>query len=158
MMKRAERKATEDEIAAKYRDLSILQVRARRLASEEAATGVVAVVRFSVRNAWSTITCDGPPCCPNGWFLETTEGEYVVLDSWHFLSATADRRFPGTIVDIVLWPRSNRVVAATATGDPVVASDLVPESLARLDSQRGECVVYSWDDLPEEARAELNTV
>ena len=155
-MKRTERTATISEREAKYRDLSLFQRRVRRGAQEEAANGMVVVLSFGVRRAWSQITCSGPPCCPNAWFIETIDSEYVVVDSWLFLTATPDGHFPGDSVEIVMWPRSKRLISAAAHGEPVQL-DTSMEAMIDLEPQYADVREYQWDELPERVRSAIAT-
>ncbi len=154
-MTHTERAATAEELAEKYRDLSLLQLRARRNARAEARTGTVVTMSFSVRRVWSQITCSGPPCCPNAWFIETDDSEYVSIDSWHFLNATTEGLFPGRLVEVVVWPVSGRVIRAKATGDPIPVSGVPSEALVDLQNQYCECRVLEWNDLPQSVRVVL---
>ena len=112
---------------------------------------------FSVRRVWSQITCGGPPCCPNAWFIETEIFSLTTSRSTplHLLSPTAEGLFPGRLVDVVMWPVSRRVVRAQATGASVQVSDVSSKALLDLQNQYDECNVLEWDDLPENVRGIL---
>jgi hypothetical protein len=119
-MRSERRNLSPDERALKFKGLSLFQRGCRRLAREEASAGWVEVLTFRIRRAWCLITCSGPPCCPNSWLVETTDGEYAHLESWRVLRAV-DGSFPGDDLVLSVWPTTKRILAASAQGTPVLA-------------------------------------
>lgn len=148
------RTPTATELRGKYRDISWFELRRRRLAREEAQHGVVEEVSFSVARAWRQFTCDGAPCCPNAWFIETEDGMFVALDSWDAL-APIDDRFPGKQVTAVRWPQTLRLISVSIAGDSLVAQPQSPEALIDLANHYVQCVIYKPEELPESVRAVL---
>ena len=106
--------------------MSWVQFKARSLAGEEAAKGVVDIYTFEAARVWSCVTCSGPPCCPATWLIETADGEYIEICSWQFL-IEAKGRFPGQHVSVTCWPKSGRVLNAVATGEPLAREVLEGE-------------------------------
>jgi hypothetical protein len=92
--------------------------RARRLAREEVDTGDVEVLTFRAAAVWTMNRCDGAPCCPNDWLVETEDGELVWFSSWNHLQRR-EGLFPGKQLSVKRWPRTKRVAAVTVTGEPV---------------------------------------
>lgn len=145
------RPATPAEIEGKNRDIAWFELRERRAAKEEARNGILEVLHFEVARAWNEITCDGPPCCPNAWFLETTEGDYLRLSTWEHLKAEHGH-FPGRIVTLARWPETHRIVTAEATGEPVAAEADGADALLKLPDVYGQCLVIPQEELPEEVQ------
>jgi hypothetical protein len=128
------------------RGLSILQRRLRRLARLEAATGSVEILRFRAIRAWNIISCSGPPCCPNTWLLEATDGQCVWLTSWRDLRAKGEQ-FPGSDVTIERWGESHRLVPAKTDGPPIPTRD--GTDMGHLEPST-EVAVYERGKLPQE--------
>jgi hypothetical protein len=125
--------------------------RLRKSARHEAISGQVETLRFRVNRAWNIISCTGPPCCPNSWLLETATGEYVWVESWHYLTA-ASAQFPGTDVTIERWAQSHRLIRASAMGSPSLTYDgTAMEHLAPVR----QVEVYERGQLPDDIRTAI---
>jgi hypothetical protein len=107
---------------------------------------VVDVLTFEVSRAWKLFSCDGAPCCPNEWLLETDSGEFVQLDSWSELRPTDDGDFPGRHV-VATRPRSERLLHALTTGAAVPSVPFSPEALLDLADQYCGCRIIHRDQL-----------
>jgi hypothetical protein len=147
-----QRQASRSELETRKRDISWFEFRRRRLAREEAEEGLVEVVRFGAGRVWTQITCEGPPCCPNEWVIETEDRLYVSISSWHTLTAI-EQQFPGNDVTVIRWPKTLRVISAVATGEAMTPQPGRLEGLEDLLAGYGECRVSAASELPESIRA-----
>ena len=156
-MRRTQRQVSDEERRGAKRGLSLLDWRARRLATLDAAGTVADVYEFQVQRAWLLITCSGPPCCPNHWFLDLGEGEFVELWSWDHLRA-AEGAFPGREVQLAVWPRTRRIVAVSCRGDLVEAHSLPPEAETGLNGPPDSAELRFWNrgELTAELRAQMD--
>jgi hypothetical protein len=152
-MRKTTRALTPAESRSRYRGISILERKTRRQAELEAEAGTIEAIEFGVTQAWNLITCPGPPCCPNTWLLETTDHEFLRLESWHFLKAL-DGRFPGDHVTVLVWPMTKRILEATATGEPIIATD-TPEALADFDCSSDVEIYANEATLPPRVAASI---
>jgi hypothetical protein len=148
------RAATPAQVARKYEHLSWFERGRRRLAREEAAFGQVEEVSFTVSRAWKLFSCAGAPCCPNEWLLETSDGDFVQVDSWSSLQPTESGCFPGRFVTATRWPKTNRLIDASIAGDPITTenAEVEVDVLNDLANQYVECRVLRRADLPEGVR------
>jgi hypothetical protein len=135
LMRIATRNTSHDELARKYERISFFERNRRRVAREEAAVGSVEIIDFRVQRVWSLITCAGPPCCPNTWLLQTSEGEFLRLESWCHLARVNDS-FPGDQLQLSVWPLSRRILATLIRGVPLPILD-TPEFLTDFDVPGG---------------------
>jgi len=149
------RPAADAEVARKYEHLSWFEWKRRRSAREEAAQGQVEVVTFEVCRAWKLFSCDGSPCCPNEWLLETTDGDFVQMDSWSALQPTGRGFFPGRVVTAARWPLTQRLITASTAGDPLKPenAEVSVDALIDLGNQYVQCRILRLNDLPERVRS-----
>ena len=150
-----QRPASPLELKLWRRDISWFEFRRRRLARQEATEGLVEVVRFGVGRAWSGNWCEGAPCCPNEWVIETEDGMVVLVSSWHTLTAV-EQRFPGSEVTIVRWPKTLRVVSGTTTGEAITPQPEGGLPMNDLPAAYGECRVSTNAELPESVRTAIH--
>ena len=103
---------------------SWFQFRERRLARNEVNAGEVEVLRFRAARVWAMHNCEGSPCCPNQWLIETDDKALVWLSSWE-LFQPAEGAFPGEQMTVQRWPQTKRLASAAVTGPaiPSVAFD-----------------------------------
>lgn len=145
------RAATQTELDRKYEHLSLFDRKLRRVAREEAAIGEVEEVVFEVSRSWKLFSCDGSPCCPNEWLLETTDGDFVQIDSWSAMQPTESGDFAGRHVTAARWPRSERVITVSMSGDPIRPqnAEVEVDVLIDLGNQYCQCRVLRRNDLPQ---------
>lgn len=161
------RPLTTAEISNKYEHLHFLQWRSRRIAREEVSAGNVEILSFEVRRAWLLCQhCGGSPCCPNCWFLESTEGDFIFADSWTFFKLKdlkwpkskgdfISGSFPGRFVTIERWPRTGRILTATTSGEAMPIEFGAPDELRRLPTTWQQCRPFKADELPLLLRASI---
>lgn len=150
-MKITKRPLKEAETKQRYREVSIFARQLRRQARAEIEAGEAEELEFEVVKAWKLITCEGPPCCPNGWLVRTRENELVYLQSWFALHA-ADGSFPGSRVVAARLPLTHRLVDAVASGKPVPAP--YDERLSQVVlGLFPECEIIPVESLPPELAA-----
>lgn len=117
-----------------YRDIPFFLFRGRRLARSEFSKGELEVLEFDVGRAFNLLTCDGPPCCPSSWVVETVDGEQIYLESWKYFQQV-ERNFPGSSVRVVRWPLTRRLHNVSISGRqiPTSESEAVREKIVRLN-------------------------
>jgi hypothetical protein len=145
------RAVSEKEAAKPLKNISWFEINQRRLARREVAAGFVEELVFTVSRAWKEFTCEGAPCCPNAWLLETADRRFVQIDSWETLSP-ANSNFPGENVAVVRWPQTLRVISAVANGNEVKSEDLPPQAMNDMPEQYIQCRLFEPADLPASVR------
>jgi hypothetical protein len=149
------RTATPSELTQKYDNLYWYNWKSRRVARSEAAAGVVEEVSCRVIRAWKLFSCDGSPCCPNDWLIETGTHEYIVAESWRDLQPSGGNAFPGQNLYLVRWPKSHRLLRAEVSGSPTLATDLPIQNLVLLPDHWLRCEVLDPAQIPPEIKAAL---
>src|SRR4051794_20539908 len=79
-----------DEDLKVIRRLRFFDFAGRRRAKNDEAYGVVELIELDVRRAWKLISCSGPPCCPNSWFLQVDTDQFVYVESWDSLRESSE--------------------------------------------------------------------
>ncbi len=91
----------------------------RRMRKRDLELGEIEVLTFTAERVWANMTCNGPPCCPNDWFIDAGGGDFVSIASWEWLGVDLDLQFPGREVTIERLPESHWLASGTASGEPV---------------------------------------
>jgi hypothetical protein len=105
--------------------------RERRLAREEVKTGDVEVLQFRAATVWAMHNCEGSPCCPNQWLIETEDEALVWISSWKHLHPS-EGAFPGEHLTVQRWPQTKRVASAAVSGDHVTSLAFDAELAGRV--------------------------
>ena len=151
LMRVTRRPLRDEEKAQRYREISIFAREERRRARAEVDAGEAEELEFEVAKAWKLITCEGPPCCPNGWLVLTPEKEFVYLHSWSVLGAVDDK-FPASHLVVARFPMTHRLVGVVTSGDPI-PSGFDERLAAAVLGQFPECEVVAAESLPREVVA-----
>lgn len=157
-IRQSQRPLSAEEARRSRTGLSLFDRRGRSMAAAERQDAVVEVLEFQVLRAWLLITCSGPPCCPNHWFLDVGDDEFLELQSWEHLRAIGGA-FPGREVKLSVWPRTERILDASCSGAPVESRSLPPEAETGLNGPPGRTELR-WrkrDEVSEVLRHHLDS-
>ena len=135
------RKASTNELRHRFDDLSWYEWKGRRAARREVSAGLVETLSVRVVRAWRLFSCEGAPCCPNDWLLETDSAECLLISSWRHLQPADNGMFPGSELLVTRWPESQRVVRVEVSGAPPSTVEASMQQAAALPDHWLRCVV-----------------
>lgn len=146
MIHRDTRPLSEQERQIARSGIPFLRTKKRRI---DATAEHAEVLDLTVQRAWSLITCDGPPCCPNTWLLQISPAEMVYIRSWDHLDLIKDA-FPGSQVRLARLPGTHRLLDAHVEGAPVQREWPTDEMaiIPLFEKTNEECQVIQIAELP----------
>lgn len=146
MIHRDTRPLSEQERKIACGGIPFLRTKKRRI---DANAKHAEVLDLIVLRAWTLITCDGPPCCPNTWLLQTSPTELVYVRSWDHLDLVEDA-FPGSQVRLARLPGTRRILDAHVDG-ALVQREWPKDEMAIIplyEKTNAECQVVQIAELP----------
>jgi hypothetical protein len=156
MIHRDTRPLSEQERQTARGGIPFLRTKKRKI---DANADHVEVLDFTVLRAWTLITCDGPPCCPNRWLLQISPTELVYVRHWDHLDLIDDA-FPGSQVHLARLPGTHHLLDARAEGAPI-QREWPKDEMAIIplyEKTNAECQVIQITELPPSVHKTLGIV